>query len=80
MTFTKIYDLVEKELKENKKRSYINTIIDMNGHVGIVYEALESMFYHGKLVYPITYKYRKELSKWYCKYIREQRKNWEARK
>lgn len=76
---SKIIDLAEQDLRDNKKKWYVDQIIDMDGHVGIVYQALEEMLCHGHLMYPNTYKYRKELSAYYRKYIREHHKLWERK-
>ena len=70
-----IYNLIEKEVVRNTSRSFVNVADDMT----IVYEALQGMAYRGKLVYPQTYKYRKELSKLLKEYIEKQIEKWERR-
>lgn len=77
--FNKIYESVKKELKLYKKKWFIDAVIDADGSNGIIYQALESMAYSGKYKYPTTYKYRKELSAHYKKYIKERSKLWEAK-
>ena len=77
---SEIIKLCRQELYENKVKKYVDAIIDMQGCMGIVYQLLEEMYYHGKLKYPNTYKYRKELSRYYKEYVRQQSKRWESKK
>ena len=71
-----LLEIVEKELRTHKKKWYVDSIIDTNGHFGIALEGLEQMSIHGRLMYPMTYEYRKELALYVKNYIREQSKIW----
>ena len=77
-TIAWVMDLCEQDLRDNKKKVYVDHLIDLQGHFGIVFESLEEMFYRGKYKYPNAYKYRKELSQWVKEYVNEQSKNWKG--
>ena len=64
------------ELYHNKVRKYVNAVDEMLGRVGLIYLALEEMNSHGKFVYPVTYKYRKELTNYYLSNIKKRAKWW----
>lgn len=66
---------IESELRDLKKKSYVDTI-KSQGWLPLVYECLECLYYRGKLVMPKTYKYRKELVKWYKEQIAYKYKCW----
>jgi hypothetical protein len=73
---SEILDEVIKELKDRKKSEYFRHLVDLQGHIGCIYQALEEMFYHGRFVYPTTYKYRRELAKYYKDYVARESKKW----
>lgn len=71
-----IIDEVIQELRDRKKSEYFRHLVDLQGNIGCVYQALEEMYYHGRFVYPTTYKYRRELTKYIKDYINKQSKKW----
>lgn len=73
------HEIIQKcinELYDNKKKKYVDIIVDMQGHIGLVYQVLDEMCYHGRFCYPLTYKYRRELSRYYLNMIKEETKKW----
>lgn len=71
-----VWKAIKKELYLNKKKACLDTLIDLQGWHGLEKQALEEMFAHGRYKYPITYKYRRELTKSYLNYVKEWAKNW----
>lgn len=57
-----IYDLVDKEVKDRKVRKYYNGIIEIAGHIGIIYVAVDEAHIRGEYIYPTANKYYKQLN------------------
>lgn len=68
------------ELRDLKKSDYVNKTEALTGRIGLIYCCLECMYYRGKYMFPITYKYRRELTKYYLDYIKNQAKRWRNNK
>lgn len=69
-----------KELKDLKKADYVNKTEALTGKIGLVYCCLENMYYRGRFVFPKTYEYRRELTKYYLDYIKNEAKRWRKAK
>ena len=69
-----------QELRDLKKSDYVNKTEALTGQIGLIYCCLENMYYRGKYMFPITYKYRRELTKYYLDYMNNQAKVWRKTK
>ena len=65
-----------KELRNLKKTEWVNKTEDLVGRIGLIYCCLENMHYRGKYMFPITYKYRRELTKYVLNYMHTEAKRW----
>ncbi len=65
-----------KELRDLKKADYVNKTEALTGRIGLVYCCLENMYFRGKYMFPLTYKYRRELTKYLLDYMKEEAKRW----
>lgn len=65
-----------KELRDLKEADYVNKTESLAGSIGLIYCCLECMHYRGKYMFPTTYKYRRELTKYYLDYMHTQAKMW----
>lgn len=65
-----------KELRDLKKTDYVNKTEALTGKIGLIYCCLECMYYIGKYMFPTTYKYRRELTKYYLDYMNNEAKIW----
>ena len=65
-----------KELRDLKKADYVNKTEALTGEIGLVYCCLEYMYFRGKYMFPLTYKYRRELTKYVLDYMKEEAKRW----
>ena len=66
---SEVLNEVIDEVKAYYKKNVVDTIISTQGVFGLIFEALQLMFYHGRYMFPTTYKYRRELTKWLKEYI-----------
>lgn len=67
------------ELYDCKAKKFLDDIAELQGQIGLIHLALEEMHYHGKLIYPKTYEYRRELTKYYIDSIKNRSKFWRAK-
>ena len=73
---TQIINECIKELRDLKKTDYVNKTEDLTGRMGLVYCCLENMHCRGQYMFPTTYKYRRELTKYYLDYVNKRAKFW----
>lgn len=78
LTSNIIWECVD-ELRIHKKKKCVDDLIDLQGLTGLIYQVLEEMHYHGKCMYPKTYEYRRELTKYYIDSIKNRAKFWRAK-
>lgn len=69
-----------QELRDLKKADYVNKTEALTGSMGPIYCCLDNMACRGKYMFPITYKYRRELTKYYLDYMNNQAKVWRRTK
>lgn len=69
-----------QELRDLKKAEYVNKTEALTGKIGLVFCCLENMHYRGKYVFPKTYEYRRELTKYFLDYMNTQAKKWRNNK
>ena len=69
-----------KELRYLKETEYVNKTEALTGTLGLIYCCLENMYYRGRHMFPITYKYRRELTKYVLDYMKEQAKCWRQKR
>ncbi len=65
-----------QELRNLKETQYVNKTEALTGTIGLIYCCLENMHYRGKYMFPLTYKYRRELTKYVLDYMKEEAKRW----
>ena len=75
LTIEIINDCIQ-ELRDLKKSDYINKTEALTGRIGLIYCCLENMYFRGKYIFPLTYKYRRELTKYILEYMNEEAKKW----
>lgn len=71
-----VWKQIKKELYLNKKKFALDILVEMQGYHGLEYQALSEMYAHGRYKYPITYKYRRELTKSFKDYVNNWAKTW----
>ena len=75
-TINDYVNMAKQELYDNKKKPYVDHLISLQGKLGIAYQALEEMYYHGKFKYPSTYLHKKKLTQYVRESIKIQSSNW----
>ncbi len=65
-----------KELRNLKETEWINKTQDLTGKIGLIYCCLVNMYYRGKHMFPLTYEYRRELTKYVLDYMHTEAKYW----
>ena len=68
-----------KELRTHKKSDYVNKTESLTGRTGLLYCCLGEMYFHGRFMYPTTYKYRYELAKYVEDHIKNDLKQFKKK-